>query len=287
METVKKEVNSPIFLVGTQRSGTTLLTRILSAHKDIFIQNELPLQTIFLENASREEIVENIDKHFQFRYNENIDSFLENNSKIAWGLKDPQLTEHLDALEQFIPDSKFIIIVRDGRGVVNSYIENRWGLGTNAFTGALRWNKEVELQVKFAEKHPKSCLIVRFEDLIEDQEKQLKNICDHLGIAFDKGMLSYHKEKMSYVPNKQNINTNKAPNKALATQWQNKLSKKEIGIINNYAANMLNKFGYIQTQNGQELSQLSKFYYKLHQTIIGEFQIQYQLKVSKLKKLFR
>ena len=112
METVKKEVNSPIFLVGTQRSGTTLLTRILSAHKDVFIQNELPLQTIFLENASREEIVENIDKHFQFRYNQNIDSFLENNSKIAWGLKDPQLTEHLDALEQFIPDSKFIIIVR-------------------------------------------------------------------------------------------------------------------------------------------------------------------------------
>ena len=89
------------------------------------------------------------------------------------------------------------------------------------------------------------------------------------------------------IINKQNINTNKAPNKALATQWKNKLSKKEIGIINNYAANMLNKFGYIQTQNGQELSQLSKFYYKLHQTIIGEFQIQYQLKVNKLKKLFR
>merc|ERR1712137_288117 len=124
METVNTEPSSPIFLLGTQRSGTTLLTRILSAHKDIFIQNELPLHTIFTENASREEIVKNIDKHFQIRYDEHIGSFLENNCKIAWGLKDPQLTEHLEALEQFIPESKFIIIVRDGRGVVNSYIEN-------------------------------------------------------------------------------------------------------------------------------------------------------------------
>ena len=277
METVNKRVTSPIFLVGTQRSGTTLLTRILSAHKDVFIQNELPLQTIFTENVSREQIVENIDKHFQIRYNEHIDSFLEKSNKIAWGLKDPQLTEHLEALEQFIPESKFIIIVRDGRGVVNSYIENKWGLGTNAFTGALRWKKEVDLQVKFAEKHPKSCLIVRFEDLIEDQHTQLLKICDHLEINFDKSMLDYHKEKMKYVPNKQNINTNKAPDAELASKWKKKLTDKQIDIINTYAGDTLTKFRYIEQKSHLDLGALRIFLYKFHQLFLGEVQIQYQL----------
>lgn len=287
METFKTDPSSPIFLLGTQRSGTTLLTRILSAHKDVFIQNELPLHTIFTKNVSREEIVKNIDKHFQIRYGEHIDSFLENSCKTAWGLKDPQLTEHLEALEQFIPESKFIIIVRDGRGVVNSYIENKWGLGTNAYTGALRWKTEVEQQVKFAEQNPKSCLIVRFEDLINDQHTQLLKICDHLEISFDQSMLDYHKDKMKYVTNKQNINTNKAPDAKLASKWKQSLTARQIDIINTYAGDALAKFGYIEQKSQRHLRATTIFFYRFHQLLIGEIQIQYQLARLKLKNRFK
>ena len=168
MTQLNSSLSAPIFLLGTQRSGTTLLTRILSAHPDIFIQNELPLETIFTISAKNKDIINNINVHFKTRYKKNIDEYLEYKSKKLWGLKDPQLTEHLNALEQFIPDSKFIIIVRDGRGVVNSYIDNKWGLGTNAYTGALRWEREVEQQLAFKSKYPESCLVIRFEDLIEN-----------------------------------------------------------------------------------------------------------------------
>ena len=287
MEHASSGLPSPIFLLGTQRSGTTLLTRILSAHPDIIIQNELPLDNIFTPGSDIDAITANINRHFNIRYKRDIQSFLESNNKRFWGLKDPQLTEHLDALESFVPHSKFIIIVRDGRGVVNSYIENRWGLGTNAYTGALRWKDEVEQQVKFTEKFPDACLIVKFEDLIEDHENQLRKICEHLGVTFNECMLNYHKEKMKYVPNKQNLNTNKAPSKALATQWQNKLSQKEVDIVNTYAGNMLHRFGYIETQKDQCLSGLSKFYYKVHQAVLGELQIQYRLKMPKLSKRFK
>lgn len=287
METVNNEPSSPIFLLGTQRSGTTLLTRILSAHKDIFIQNELPLHTIFTRNANREEIIKNIEKHFQIRYGEHIDSFLESNCKVAWGLKDPQLTEHLEALEQFVPESKFIIIVRDGRGVVNSYIENKWGLGTNAYTGALRWKTEVEQQVKFAEKNPESCLIVRFEDLIKDQHTQLLKICDHLEVSFDQSMLDYHKEQMKYVPNKQNINTNKAPDAKLATKWKESLTARQIDIINTYAGEILTKFDYIQRKSQRDLRATTIALYKFHQFFLGEIQIQYQLAKMKFKNRFK
>lgn len=287
MKSTIKGLPSPIFLLGTQRSGTTLLTRILSAHKDIFIQNELPLQTIFTKQASRADIIYNIDKHFQFRYYASIEEYLKQGNKSVWGLKDPQLTEYIDTLEDFVPQSKFIIIIRDARGVVNSYIENKWGLGTNAFTGALRWKEEVEQQVAFSEKHPDSCLVIRFEDLIENLENQVRKVCKHLEIEYDAGMLDYHKEKMMYEPNKQNINTNKAPDKSLATQWGKKLSQNEVDIINAYAGDMLFKFGYIEAKKEGHLSELSKFFYKMHQAILGELQIQYRLKMPKLKKLFK
>lgn len=287
MKSTINGLSAPIFLLGTQRSGTTLLTRILSAHKDIFIQNELPLQTIFTEVASETEIINNIDKHFQLRYDADIEGYLKQNKKSNWGLKDPQLTEYLHVLEDFFPQSKFIIIIRDGRGVVNSYIENKWGLGTNVFTGALRWKEEVEQQIAFSEKHPDSCLVIRFEDLVEDQENQLRKICKYLAIEYDAGMLDYHKEKMMYAPNKQNINTNKAPNKELAMQWKTSLSQEEVDIIDAYAGELLYKFGYIDAIKEKNLSQLSKCFYKIHQAILGELQIQYRLKMPKLKKLFK
>ena len=81
MEHASSGLPSPIFLLGTQRSGTTLLTRILSAHPDIFIQNELPLDTIFTPGADVDAITANINRHFNIRYKRDIQSFLESNNK--------------------------------------------------------------------------------------------------------------------------------------------------------------------------------------------------------------
>ena len=66
-----------------------------------------------------------------------------------------------------------------------------------------------------------------------------------------------------------------------------KLSQNEVDIINAYAGDMLFKFGYIEAKKEGHLSELSKFFYKMHQAILGELQIQYRLKMPKLKKLFK
>ena len=67
MEHASSGLPSPIFLLGTQRSGTTLLTRILSAHPDIFIQNELPLDTIFTPGADVDAITANTTRGVRAR----------------------------------------------------------------------------------------------------------------------------------------------------------------------------------------------------------------------------
>jgi hypothetical protein len=268
---------APVFLLGTQRSGTTLLTRILSNHSSVYVQNELPLTQLFDEEFSLDKFYRNMDNLFEKRFGKSVKMFVEERKLKVWGLKDPQLTEYLYELENFMPAGKFILIIRDARGVVNSYIDNKWGLGTNAYTGAMRWNKEVNLQLAFAKKYPNNVLTLLYEDLVMDMESELERICSFLEISFDRKMLAYHEKKTDLESNKQNINTSKAPSKQITEKWKTELSKSEIDIITSMCGKTLQALGYVDSYAQLKISAFKRLYYELHQKIVGEIQIQYQL----------
>lgn len=270
-----KENIWPLFVMGTQRSGTTLLTRILSAHKDIFVQNEAELPSIFDGEKSPKILVNKIKAELTRHDNINIDEFIQNGCKV-WGLKDPQLTEYIDVLKDFLPDSKFIIILRDGRGVTNSYMENKWGLGTNAYTGAIRWKNEVTQQLAFMKTMPENFFFIKFEDMLQDLESSMKAACSFLNVEFDAEMLNYNKKESYYEIKKENMHTFKKPDMLLTKKWQQKLSVHEIDVIEHVAGDMLDDFGYQRVGKPIKISKLQKAYYKCHQAIIGEIQLQYK-----------
>jgi hypothetical protein len=276
--------SKPIFILGTQRSGTTLLTRALSAHPEVFIQNEISVDKVFRYDADKAEILSNIDKEIQVRHHQGLDKLLSSQNKKIWGIKDPQLTEHLGALRQFLPECKFIIIVRDGRGVVNSYIDNKWGLGTNAYTGAHRWHKEVSQQKQLMAEYPESFILIRYEDLVTDMETQVKKACIHIGVDFKAEMLTYFTKKAQFKEHKSNINTNKKPDVNIAEKWRKELSIQQISLVEYVATKELVANGYPLCGKKIELSTLQKYYYETHQVIIGEIQIQYQLKKILIKQ---
>jgi hypothetical protein len=275
---------NPIFLLGTQRSGTTLLTRILSAHCGLYIQNELPMQGLFDEPTSKQVLLERFTRAIDRIHKKKLS--IEENSDLHWGLKDPLLTYQLEHLATHFPHSKYILIVRDGRGVVNSYMDNRWGLGTNVYTGAQRWKEEIQLQMDFAARFHENCLLIRYEDLIGDLELTLNKVCAHLEISFDSQMLNYHNAPLEFNDNRENRNTQKAPDTKLAQKWRDKLTSRQIGIIEYVAGKELNINGYSHEGMKIKPSFLEVIYYRIHQAIKGELQLQYQLKLrDKLKKL--
>ncbi|MDT0582639.1 sulfotransferase family protein [Brumicola blandensis] len=280
----------PLFVMGTQRSGTTLLTRILSAHKDIFVQNEAELPLIFDGEQEPQKIIDKIKAELIRHDNINVDNLLSEGCKI-WGLKDPQLTEHIDVLRKFLPHSKFIIILRDGRGVANSYIENKWGLGTNAYTGAQRWRKEVKQQLEFMATMPENFFFIKFEDMVKDLESSMREACTFLDIEFDPEMLNYNKQESYYEIKKENRHTFKKPDVVLTKKWQQKLSRHEISVIEHVAGDLLDEFGYERVGEPISLSSLQKAYYKVHQAIIGEIQLQYKWRRFRtkdaIKKFFK
>ncbi|GLX82102.1 sulfotransferase family protein [Thalassotalea eurytherma] len=271
-----------LFILGTQRSGTTLLTRILSAHPALFIQNEISVDNVFA-NHDKSSICHAIDLEIQKRHQHNIIDLMKQENKTHWGVKDPQLTEHLDKLQLFIDDAKFIIILRDPRAVVRSYIENKWGLGTNAYTGALRWRSEVALQRKFAVEHPDKVLIIRYEDLVSDLETIMKKVCGFIGCSYDDSITEYYKQSAKYKANKSNINTNKKPDKSYSDKWKKGLNTQQIGIIDYVTEQEMLACDYQLYGTTIKPNKLCVLWYKIHQKVLGEFQIQYQLKRVWLK----
>lgn len=280
---MKEEIILPeLFILGTQRSGTTLLARVLSSHPHYFVQNEgIRIKEIFSSAGSFDAIKTNFNNQFCKDHNgDSINGFLKRKKVKSWGYKDPQLTEYLESLELIINASKcttkFVIIVRDARGVVNSYIDNKWGLGTNAYTGALRWKQEIQDQLNFIEKYPDLCLLIRFEDLLQNMESTIRAVCNHIDLEYIPSMMQYHQKKAEFKEKRENINTNKKPDIAIAKKWKKSLSQREIDIIEHVTKDELLRLGYEVSNNHVSISESEKFYYKIHQKIIGDIQLQYR-----------
>lgn len=204
--------------------------------------------------------------------------------KEKWGLKDPALQYYLDDLLKNFPDSRFILIIRDGRAVGLSKIKAKFGTA-NIFYAAEQWKKEVENQKNFYLENPERCCLVYYEDLVLSPEKELKNICEFLEEKYEPSMLQYYKNN-NYIEetNKFNINTFKKLDPAIINKWKQGLSRHQINIFETIAGDELKKNNYKITGEVISIPPLLKGYYKIHQSIISELQLQYQVRVRPFMK---
>jgi len=221
-------LNTPIFLLGTQRSGSTLLTRMLSMHSSLFMQNEMALQGLFDAPIGQDELYHRIVNRLHEQHKIDVNELQANG--VQWGWKEPLLTPYLETVKDHFPDSKYIVLVRDPRAVVASYIDNKWGLGTNAYTGALRWLDEVSKQLEFYDKYADQSFLIKYEDLLAHPEQSLSAICEFLALPFEQSMVEYYKKPLEFDQNKSNVNTMKPLNTKGISKWKQVFSEAQIGI---------------------------------------------------------
>ena len=108
-------------------------------------------------------------------------------SKIIWGDKSPSYIGHLPLLKCLFPEAKFIHIIRDVRDYCVS-INKAWG--KHVVRAACRWKEGVDRARADSASFQGSYLEVRYEDLLESPERELRAVCALLGVKFDTGMLS-------------------------------------------------------------------------------------------------
>ena len=134
-------LNKPIILIGTQRSGTTMLGRFLSMHPHIAYWVEpnpiwiwgnerLPDDVMTIKHA-RPEVVVHIQEQFS--------TFTSHAGKQRFCEKTPNNCLRLKFVKSVLPDALFIHIVRDGRAVVRSSEKKRTkGHGLGAIKRRIR-----------------------------------------------------------------------------------------------------------------------------------------------------
>jgi hypothetical protein len=232
---MKFKSNTPIFLVGCPRSGTTLLQSLLSAHPQIasfpeskFFQCLLPaensrrrklgiishqlkpwLATYFKNDIKRPEMLRYLPK-FPLRrlYTQQFFKILlmlatEQGKNIVLE-KTPQHIFYLDPITDSFPHAKIIHLIRKGEDVVASLYEathqspQYWDGIWEIDKCIDWWNRAVYMSQQYAD-HPNH-ILVSYEQLLETPEIFLQDLCTFLKIGYDTEMIkNYGKASQSLI----------------------------------------------------------------------------------------
>lgn len=297
MET--KNNSAPIFIVGSQRSGTTMLRLMLNAHPNISIPFESGFITriykkleefgdlgnpdnikLLLNEISNNKfvklgaLIENEEEILNVNptnYSELISAiygaYTYNRGKKRWGDKEPAYVTDIDILAKLFPNLKVIHIVRDGRDVAVSMKKLSWG-SKNLPRIARDWAWKVMLANKTGAFLGKSqYLEIRYEDLVIDSEKILQKICSFIDEEYSSKMLSYPvtaKEEMPSDSINFHQNSVMAPDKNKIFQWKKDLPTADQIIFQEEAGEALENFGYKKVKNSQPIKvKIRKLYYAI------------------------
>jgi hypothetical protein len=163
-------------------------------------------------------------------------------------------------LAELFPSSKVIFLLRDGRDVVDSwldaYSEGSWAIPGGAFPVApegriplIRWLSEVwafrsrAVRKAFEARPPESRILIRYEDLRADTAVYLEQLCAMLGL--DRARLPEVVARHSFeeVPSTERGQL-RVVRSAKPGGWRENLSPKEQAAMNEVLGEALAEFGY-------------------------------------------
>jgi hypothetical protein len=120
-------------------------------------------------------------------------------NKRRWGDKNNFYLNHIGKLNALFPRALFLHIVRDGRDVACSYRDLAHTKGlyapilpSSVCQAALHWNRNIgRIRKSLAQIDSKRTLTIRYEDLVNNPQVTLQDVCTFLGEDFDDRMLSF------------------------------------------------------------------------------------------------
>jgi hypothetical protein len=198
---ITESVRPPIFIVGCQRSGTTLLRLILDAHPNISCGPETLFLVDFAERLTGERHWQHLAQfgfprdYWQEKVAGLFDAvqsdYARRRGKARWADKTARYAVHLDQIDLLFPTCQVVHIIRDGRDVVASH-RDRWGY-LSALKAVRKWpwyvraarraGARLAAQGRYHE--------VRYENLVTDPEPTLRELLGFLGEPWDDTVLEH------------------------------------------------------------------------------------------------
>jgi hypothetical protein len=221
----------PFFIVGNDRSGTTMLRLVL----DRSAEAAIPPESMFLldhasvrrrgglddpERAARfcaevwshpkvrlwglpehpPEAPAGLthDEAYCFAVEAPFRAYAAREGKERFGDKTPAYVHCLDEIFAVWPDARVVVLVRDARDVALSITGLPFG-PNNPYSAARWWSRGIRAGLEAQRRHPAQVLTVRYEELVADPPTVVRQVCDHVGLGYNSEMLAIEKSARAKV----------------------------------------------------------------------------------------
>ncbi|MFI7215852.1 sulfotransferase family protein [Micromonospora maritima] len=219
--------DSPVLIIGTERSGSNLLRLVLNSHPHITVPHPPHFMHYFASLApaygdlrrdrNRRALVRDAQRLLRRHihpWEHPIDeervfaqagpsvfgvvaAFYEEyrraEGKPRWGCKSTFTVHHVAEVLAEYPRARFIWLVRDPRDVAASAKRSVFN-HFHPYRTALLWSRQQELAAAALARHgPEVVHLLRYEDLVADPEPVLRRLCEFLDEPFEPAMLAHHR----------------------------------------------------------------------------------------------
>lgn len=266
----------PFFIVGSGRSGTTMLRLMLDAHPDVAV----PAESHFVDELARrwpryvrsgridpDAVVRSIGKRLDLMdiprgearehlaalptaaVGDAVDAvfrvYADAHGKSRWGDKTPGYVLSMPLLAEVFPGSRFVHLIRDGRDVALSYRDQPFG-PRNVWEAARYWDKRVRAGRRHgAAIGPARYLELRYEDVVADPRAAVERLCSFLELAVDDRMVAFHRESAQKLPERrERWRGLYEPVSTRMRDWRTEMPEGEQRAFEAMAGELLEELGY-------------------------------------------
>ena len=282
---------NPIFIIGTERSGSNLVRLILNSHSQVFVPHP-PHVLHFLAEKERDYGDLGDERNFEalacdvgglvrrhiHPWDMDIDpqrilrsapsrnlvglflalydEALRQSGKVRWGCKSTFVLHHVRPILDMRPATKFILIVRDPRDVALSSRTSVFNPFHPFFTAEL-WNRQQEEALGLLAELPSSSIhCLRYESLLDDPASETRELCEFLGETFEATMLDYAQTPEAIYTAGLSKSWKNAGRPILSGnqgRFRDELSDREIAWVEAVAGETMDGFGYSTTVRTGEM----------------------------------
>jgi hypothetical protein len=272
----------PIFVVGSVRSGTTLVRFMLCSHPRIFVPPESNFISRYFGRHPTEPMSERrarqvLEGLYRFKpfwrdwggerpdprallaslpertpaalLNALYADYARRHGAVRWGDKTPGHVQRVELISEMFPAAQIVHVIRDARDVVASSLaayRGRRFFYMDPYYAARTWRSAVGRGITVGRALPgESYHELRYEQLTADPERVLRELCDFLDEQYDPLMASPH---LLAQRHHHSAGIHRAVREPVTTgnvgRWRRDLGAADQRLVQSVTADLLVELGY-------------------------------------------
>ncbi len=210
------------------------------------------LQFAYVPNR-RAQSLRNAIYHFSPKHRKHLNNIIERNISLGESIcRYFQKDYFLDASKNYLRihhlkrnlkcPFKVIHLIKDGRGVFNSYKRYQPSLSDQG--AILKWKSaNIRIENALTEIEAENHFRLLYRDLANDTERTLQKLFNFIGLDFSPNCLNFQNQKHHIIGNT-NTRLNKSNEIYYDEKWKDSLSASQLALFNKIGGDLNKKYGY-------------------------------------------